>query len=404
MMHELRAEEFAINFELMKRSRFYHIFNPNGSKIFNYNAYRLLLIILLVLVNGIVVYSSLGFFVKMEDTLSYIDSSVIIFVMINIFLCNWRFSVFLYNAKIIYDVFNVSRFDFFKSKHCCKNINVLCGHRDRTIKITNYFFVFSSTVMSQWVLFPLVLIAFTAPEDENIRQQNIMNLRYPVSTHTYNQYYYLFYLMEVIVAIFTMYSMIIPDILLMSWCWAIIAQQEILIQTFKYFGHEDSSQTVHYEDFKSILVDQIQLNLKIKSFYSVVRPVVLTYVAIISTCFIIVTYVLIVVCLSKESNSVLNIIKLGSSALYMCLDLFLYCYLFDSMNIKLESVNTSIYSCNWTKMDVKFKKLLFLTMQMNNANNLMIKASPKKIVNQQLFANIISMSYNIVSVMLKTTS
>lgn len=39
-------------------------------------------------------------------------------------------------------------------------------------------------------------------------------------------------------------------------------------------------------------------------------------------------------------------------------------------------------------MDVKFKKLLFLTMQMNNANNLMIKASPKKIVNQQLFANV----------------
>jgi len=49
--------------------------------------------------------------------------------------------------------------------------------------------------------------------------------------------------MEVIVAIFTMYSMIIPDILLISWCWAIIAQQEVLTQAFKYFDHEDNSQT-----------------------------------------------------------------------------------------------------------------------------------------------------------------
>lgn len=242
-MRKLRAEEFAINLKLMKRSRSYQIFNPNGPKIFNCNAYRLLLVLLLVLVNCNVVYSALGFFVEMEDTLSYIDSSVIIFVMINIFLCNWRFSVFLCNVKVIYDVFNVSRFDFFKNKHCCKYINVLTGYRDRTIKITNYFFVFSSTVMLQWILFPLVLITFTTLEDKNIRQLNIMNLRYPVSTHTYNQYYFIFYLMEVIVAIFTMYSMIIPDLLLISWCRAIMAQQEVLTQAFKYFGQEDNSQT-----------------------------------------------------------------------------------------------------------------------------------------------------------------
>eukprot|EP00102_Acyrthosiphon_pisum_P024879 XP_016662089.1 PREDICTED: uncharacterized protein LOC107884465 [Acyrthosiphon pisum] len=108
--------------------------------------------------------------------------------------------------------------------------------------------------------------------------------------------------------------------------------------------------------------------------------------------------------MSKESHPVLTIIKLGSSALYMCLHLYLYCYLFDSMNIKSQSVNTGIYSCDWTKMDIQFKKLLLLTMQMNNANNLVIKASPKKIVNLQLFANIITMSYNVVSVMLETTS
>ncbi|XP_022160523.1 uncharacterized protein LOC111026702 [Myzus persicae] len=400
-MDKLRVEEFSINLELMKRFRFYHIFNPNVTTIFNFNAYRLLLFLCGSIMIMIIVYSTLGFFVEMDDTLSYIDFFVVIFVMIVLFLCYWRICIFLYNADAIHDLFSISRIDFLNSKHCCKNVNVLYDNRDKSIKISNYFFLLSTTVMSQWIIFPLVVIAFTKPEDENTRFQNILNLRYPVSTHTFNQYYYIFYLIEVAVAVFTMYVMIMPDILLMSFCWVIMAQQEVLIRAFKNIGYEENSQIVYYEDFKSILGDQLQLNLKIKLFYSVVRSIILTYVAIISTTFIMVTYVLILVCLSKESHPVLNIIKLGSSAIYMCLLLFLYCYLFDSMNIKRQSINSGIYSCDWTKMDVSFKKLLLLTMQMNNANNLVIKASPTKIVDLQLFANIITMSYNIVSVMLK---
>eukprot|EP00102_Acyrthosiphon_pisum_P023155 XP_016660365.1 PREDICTED: uncharacterized protein LOC107883911 [Acyrthosiphon pisum] len=241
-MDKLRVEEVAINLELMKRSRFYHIFNPNGTKIFNCNAYRLLLFLYGSIVNCIVVFSTLGFFVEMDDTMSFTDLFVAIFVLINFFLCYWRICVFMYNVNAIYDVLSVSRFDLLKSKHCCKNVNVLNDYRDRTIKITNYFFLFSSTVMSQWIIYPLVVIAFTMPEDEYGRFQNIMNLRYPVSTYTYNQYYFIFYLMEVMVAIFTMYAMIFPDILLMSVCWAIIAQQEVLTQAFKNIGHEDNSQ------------------------------------------------------------------------------------------------------------------------------------------------------------------
>jgi len=241
-MDKLEVEEVAINLELMKRSRFYHIFDPNGTKIFNRNACRLLLFLYGSIANCIVAFSTLGFFVEMDDNLSFTDLFVAIFVLINFFLCYWRICVFMYNANAIHDVLSVSRFDLLKSKQCCKNVNVLNDYRDRTIKITNYFFLFSSTVMLQWFIYPLVIIAFLRPEDENGRFQNIMNLRYPVSTYTYNQYYFIFYLMEVVVAIFTMYAMIMPDILLMSVCWAIIAQQEVLTRAFKNFGHEDNSQ------------------------------------------------------------------------------------------------------------------------------------------------------------------
>jgi len=39
-------------------------------------------------------------------------------------------------------------------------------------------------------------------------------------------------------------------------------------------------------------------------------------------------------------------------------------------------------------MDLKFKKLLLLAMQMNKANEIMMKASMKKIINFQLFASV----------------
>lgn len=48
-------------------------------------------------------------------------------------------------------------------------------------------------------------------------------------------------------------------------------------------------------------------------------------------------------------------------------------------------------------MDLKFKKLLLLAMWMNDANNLVIKASPKKIINLQIFASVLtSFVYNII--------
>jgi len=58
--------------------------------------------------------------------------------------------------------------------------------------------------------------------------------------------------------------------------------------------------------------------------------------------------------------------------------------------IQRELVNFSIYSANWTQMDLKFKKLLLLAMRMNDANNLVIRATPKKIINLQIFASVLT--------------
>jgi len=46
-------------------------------------------------------------------------------------------------------------------------------------------------------------------------------------------------------------------------------------------------------------------------------------------------------------------------------------------------------------MDLKLKKLILFAMQFNNANTLKIKATPKKIVNLQLFSSVKILYMNI---------
>jgi len=47
-----------------------------------------------------------------------------------------------------------------------------------------------------------------------------------------------------------------------------------------------------------------------------------------------------------------------------------------------------MYSCDWASMDLKFKKLLLLSMRMNDADKLMIKVTPTKIINLEFFVKV----------------
>lgn len=243
MMDDLRIEEVSINLKLWKLYRFYHMLKPNNTKIFNCNVYRLILFIYGAIVNCVVLYSTIGFFVEMDDIISDVDIFLILFVMINFFFCSWRMCIILSKVNTICDVLKVSQLNFLKSKECLKHLNVLHEYRDRTIKITNYFFVFSVIVLVQWIVFPIMVITFTASEVENTRLPNIMNLRFPVSTQTFNQYYFIFYLMEIAISTFPIYVIIVTDTLIMSFSLVIISQQEVLNRAFKSIGYEENLQS-----------------------------------------------------------------------------------------------------------------------------------------------------------------
>lgn len=53
-----------------------------------------------------------------------------------------------------------------------------------------------------------------------------------------------------------------------------------------------------------------------------------------------------------------------------------------------EDVNYRIYCCDWTAMNLRYKKLMILTMRMNDAIKMTIRATPVKTINLQLFVSV----------------
>lgn len=189
MMDNLKDEEVAINLKLWKLSRFYHMLKPNNTKIFNCNFHRLIFLLYGAIENCVVAYSTSGFFFEMDDIISDVDIFLAAFITISFFVLFWRMYIILRKRHAICDMLNVSQFNFLTSEKCRQHLDVLYCCRDKTIKITNYLFVFSVIVFIQWIIYPIMVTMFTVTDIENSRLPNILSLRFPVLTRTYNQNY-----------------------------------------------------------------------------------------------------------------------------------------------------------------------------------------------------------------------
>jgi len=243
MMSSFEVSDVAINIKLYKLLRLYHLFEPNSTEIFGYHFYRFTAILITVFIQLFVLFGLLGCFMEMEDTINDIEQFIFIFVNLSNFLSVMKLCVFTYKAKNTWDLFDVTCIHFLKSEKCCKYRNeILEKVRNKSIKLTNFLFGFATMTFIIWTIYPLVVNFFLIKTDQNNlqRYQNIFNMRYPVTINTYNQYYFFFYTIEMILGFFILYNSILIDTFLVSFCWVLIAQYEILSEAFGSIEYKNS--------------------------------------------------------------------------------------------------------------------------------------------------------------------
>ncbi|CAH1736374.1 unnamed protein product [Aphis gossypii] len=60
----------------------------------------------------------------------------------------------------------------------------------------------------------------------------------------------------------------------------------------------------------------------------------------------------------------------------------------------------ALYSCNWTEFDMKCKKLILLTMVMNDAHHQKLQYTRTRIINLEIFYQTLRVCYSIISVLI----
>lgn len=239
-MSSFEIQEVAINLALYKWFRLYHIFDLNSAKLYGYHVHRTIGVLFTIVIQCCILFGLLGFLVEMEDTIDGFDLFVFIFFNLINFLSVLKICVFLYKANDTWDLLDSTRIHFMKSKHCEKHSKKLELVRDKSIYLTNFVFGSAAITLIIWMTYPLLTNWFLikAGNPQNQRYQNIFNMRYPVTIHTYNQYYNVFYGIEICIGIFELYSSVLIDTFLVSLSWVMITQYEILKNAFENVGNE----------------------------------------------------------------------------------------------------------------------------------------------------------------------
>lgn len=238
-MDVLNNDEFVINLKLLKQSRFYCLIDPNGRRIFSYNIFRLIFLIIFVAIHMVVIYSNLGLIVEVDYQLSNVEFFLIMFADLLNSITFYKTWILLYRMDKIMDLFDVTRIDFMISKQCCKNNKILYGYRNTINKYTNFYCIFCIVVFIQWIIFAYLGHLLGPGKSEDHRFPNVINMPFPVNIQTYNQYYVIFFVLETICGVFLLYCNLMIDVYLLSYGWIIIAQYEVIYLAFKDLKIED---------------------------------------------------------------------------------------------------------------------------------------------------------------------
>ncbi|XP_060842462.1 uncharacterized protein LOC132922785 [Rhopalosiphum padi] len=414
----LKPNEVCINLKLLKLFCFFHLCDPKSKTIFNLNVYHIAYYIISFLVGSIVIYGLIGYVTEKEEVFNIANDIQIMFVCIIYYTCLVIIFTFIYKANNIWNLLDVIRMHFLTSTQCQKHIGILQKHRKKSIKITNYisFLTIISTIL--WVLYPLVLMLLQKEDayKSNQRFENIFNFRFPVTNSYYNNNFFIFYIIELSIGLPLAYMHLVSEVFFISLCCVMIAQYEMIKRAYENvnseLNYENSNKQKNdvnindcFDDLVSIMKNQQKLFEKLKLFHSTFKFVIVSNVVVYSWSIIILIYSsTLIFFTSSESIPMLTIIKLLTTFGTAIVLFLLLCYLLERINNIKESVHFGMYNCNWTSMNLRSKKMLLLSMQLNNANKLMIKITPKKIINLQFFNSVMITCYNIISAMLNITS
>ena len=149
--------------------------------------------------------------------------------------------IIIHYSDDVWNCLSITRYDFTTLSN--RSRHILDRSRERLAWLTTIYAIMYITSVISYMIFTLAFSQGTTPvknPDGSIGyyRQNSMNFYLIVSDETYNAYYYVFYFIETLfVAIIVLYFLIF-DILLVTLCFGMCCQMEIVCSAFESVGHK----------------------------------------------------------------------------------------------------------------------------------------------------------------------
>lgn len=242
-MDGLESKNVAVNLQLFKFFGFQQILDPNRSRpisnVVDWNVYGLTVI---AIASMSLVISLVTFLNTLSEFHNDIIDDLYLMQLMSCYTLNIRSVLiafmFVFKAKLVWKSFDVTRFDFLSAPICRKHIPVLWKYRHHSILISNLFTIALNLGMLVWCIYPFLFYNSVSSHNAEVRRENVFNLLYPVSVRVYNDYFPLFYTLDISIITQNGYFYSIFNAYFISFCYIFIAEYNVIALAYEDVGYD----------------------------------------------------------------------------------------------------------------------------------------------------------------------
>jgi len=238
-MNIQNEKNHVLNIKLAKLIGLYQTLDPGTVKYLRKNVYHIVMAcIMLYMCVGSMILSLSGFYywtVNMPISIDYIWKAVTSFYLI------YKLWIIIRHSDDIWNCLSITRYGFTTFSN--RNRYILDRWRGRSVWLTTIYAVTYYLMLAFYLGGTLVyrkdiFLVKNLDGSVGFYRQNVLNYYHIVSDETYNAHYYTFYFFETLQIALMILFYLIFDTLLVTLCFAICGQMQMICSAFESVGHK----------------------------------------------------------------------------------------------------------------------------------------------------------------------
>lgn len=227
-MDPTKEEDYVFNLKLAKLIGLFQIVDPNTTAVYGYNVYRVGIVVFVFYLLAVSSMFPLGLYHTANDVYTFI---YYFGCVSNHFFCCYKVLNVLYHSGDIWKCMDVASFKSMSYRHYDKTI--FDRRREFSASSSNAYVVVVTLPFLFWSVCPFVfrdtvLTIENAHGSYSKYRYNTLNLFFMVPDSTYNEHFYVYYLMETVIGTTFFYFSMLMDVLVVLMCVAISCKLDLV--------------------------------------------------------------------------------------------------------------------------------------------------------------------------------